>query len=345
MSVCSGRPHVGLEPVAASVVAASSMSPVEIHPIPVESLARELLAGYAADPRGHHIGRRFLPSRDEAISLITMAIHLIFPGYFGRKDLNAETLPHHVAMTLASLRDGLEKQIDACLCYQDESGGKDDGPRCKSEARRLTADFMAALPGIRSLLLEDVEAAYVGDPAATSLDEIILAYPGLLAVAVHRIAHKLYSLGVPVMPRMMAEWAHSRTGADIHPGATIGRRFFLDHATGVVVGETSHLGDDVKVYQGVTLGALSFQRDERGRLVRGTKRHPTVENNVTIYANATVLGGTTVVGEGSVIGGSVFITKSVPARSRVALRAPDLQVDVVRRGAPADEAWVIDFEI
>lgn len=322
-----------------------AMSPLEAHPFPVEPLAQELLAAYAADARGQHVGRRFLPSRDEAISIITMAIHLMFPGYFGRKDLSAETLPHHVGMTLASLRGALEKQIDACLCYQDESGGRDDGPRCKSEARRLTAEFMTALPAIRTLLLEDVDAAYDGDPAATSHDEIILAYPGMLAVTVHRIAHKLHLLGVPVMPRMMAEWAHSRTGADIHPGATIGRRFFLDHATGVVIGETSHLGDDVKVYQGVTLGALSFQRDERGRLVRGTKRHPTVENGVTIYANATVLGGSTVVGEGSVIGGSVFITKSVPPRSRVALRAPDLLADVVRRGAPAHEAWELDFEI
>lgn len=321
------------------------MAPLDAHPFPVDALAQEFLAAYGADERGHHIGRRFLPSRDEAISLITMAIHVMFPGYFGRKDLTSETLPHHICMTLASLRDALEKQIDACLCYQDENGGRDDAPKCRSEARRLTSEFMNALPAIRLLLLEDVDAAYVGDPAATSRDEIILAYPGMLAVSVYRIANKLHTLGVPVMPRMMSEWAHSRTGADIHPGAVIGRRFFLDHATGVVIGETSHLGDDVKVYQGVTLGALSFQRDERGQLVRGTKRHPTVENNVTIYANATVLGGSTVVGEGSVIGGSVFITKSVPPRSRVALRAPDLQVDVVRRGAPADESWVLDFEI
>jgi serine O-acetyltransferase len=186
--------------------------------------------------------------------------------------------------------------------------------------------FLAKLPSIRFTLLEDVQAAFDGDPAATNLDEVILAYPGLLAVSVYRVAHELYQLGVPLMPRIMTEWAHATTGADIHPGARIGQSFFIDHATGVVIGETTEIGGHVKLYQGVTLGAVSHPRDEQGRVIRDAKRHPTVEDGVTIYANATVLGGSTRLGEGSVVGGSVFLTDSVPSKSRVAIKAPELRV-------------------
>ena len=171
----------------------------------------------------------------------------------------------------------------------------------------------------------DVQAAYDGDPAATGADEILLAYPGILAITVYRLAHELHIQGVPLMPRIMTEWAHSVTGADIHPGARIGRSFFIDHATGVVIGETTVIGENVKIYQGVTLGALSFAKDERGRLIRGTKRHPTIENNVVVYANATVLGGETVVGAGTEVGGSVFLTKSVPSDSVVKMKSPELR--------------------
>jgi serine O-acetyltransferase len=184
------------------------------------------------------------------------------------------------------------------------------------------------------MLVLDVQAAYDGDPAASSLDEVILAYPGMLAVTVHRVAHELHVMGVPLMPRIMSEWAHSRSGTDIHPGARIGRSFFIDHATGVVVGETTTIGANVKLYQGVTLGALSIPKDERGRVIRDTKRHPTVEDGVTIYANATVLGGRTVVGADSVVGGSVFVTESVPPSTRVALRPPEV---TVRARADADD--------
>jgi serine O-acetyltransferase len=204
----------------------------------------------------------------------------------------------------------------------------------------LTDEFLSRIPALRTALVEDVQAAYDGDPAAQNLDEIVLAYPGLLAVTVYRIAHELHTLGVPMMPRMMTEWAHGATGADIHPAATVGRRFFLDHATGAVIGETSTIGDDVKLYQGVTLGALSFPKDADGKIIRGAKRHPTVEARATLYANATVLGGQTVIGAGSVLGGSVFVTKSVPAGSRVALKPPELSVIPLRNG---DES--VDFEI
>jgi serine O-acetyltransferase len=190
----------------------------------------------------------------------------------------------------------------------------------------VTAAFLERLPSVRDALILDVQAAYDGDPAASSLDEVILAYPGMLAVTVHRVAHELHVMGVPLMPRIMSEWAHSRSGTDIHPGAKIGESFFIDHATGVVVGETTTIGSNVKLYQGVTLGALSIPRDERGRVIRDTRRHPTVEDGVTIYANATVLGGQTVIGAGSVVGGSVFVTESVPASTRVALRPPEMTV-------------------
>jgi serine O-acetyltransferase len=175
-------------------------------------------------------------------------------------------------------------------------------------------------------LVRDAQAAFDGDPAATNLDEIILAYPGLLAVSVYRIAHALHELGVPMMARIMTEWAHSKTGCDIHPGAKIGPAFFIDHATGVVIGETTHIGEGVKLYQGVTLGALSLPRDTSGQIIRGRKRHPTVEDGSTLYANATVLGGQTVVGQQSVIGGSVFLARSVPPHSRVSLKEPELRV-------------------
>jgi serine O-acetyltransferase len=187
-----------------------------------------------------------------------------------------------------------------------------------------------------------VQAAFDGDPAALNLDEIILAYPGVLAVSVYRIAHALYDLGVPMMARIMTEWAHSKTGCDIHPGATIGAAFFIDHATGVVIGETTHIGEGVKIYQGVTLGALSLPRDASGHLIRGKKRHPTVEDGATLYANATVLGGQTVVGAHSVIGGSVFLTFSVPPRSRVSLKEPELRV-ARRDGAAEPDAIYFDI--
>jgi serine O-acetyltransferase len=202
--------------------------------------------------------------------------------------------------------------------------------------------FLGRLPEIRALLVRDVQAAFDGDPAATNLDEVILAYPGVLAVSVYRIAHALHDLGVPMMARIMTEWAHSKTGCDIHPGAKIGAGFFIDHATGVVIGETTEIGEGVKLYQGVTLGALSLPKDASGHIIRGRKRHPTVENGSTLYANATVLGGQTVVGSESVIGGSVFLTRSIPPRSRVSLKEPDLRV-ASRDGAAEPDAIYFDI--
>ena len=291
----------------------------------LERLVDGMVRSYRRDPRGQHVNRRFLPSRDEILEILRLLLELFYPGYFGRQDLTEENLEYHVGTLLSTLREKVQRQVETCLCSATESAGAPHGA-CGDEARRVTVAFLERLPAIREALIEDVQAAYDGDPAAASLDEVILAYPGLLAVTVHRVAHELHAMGVPLMPRIMSEWAHSRSGADIHPGAQVGSSFFIDHATGVVVGETTTIGSGVKLYQGVTLGALSIPKDARGRVIRDTRRHPTVEDNVTVYANATVLGGETVVGAESIVGGSVFVTTSVPAGSRVALRPPEMTV-------------------
>lgn len=295
-----------------------------------------MLRSYRSDPRGHHINRHFLPSRAEILEIVELLLQLFYPGYFGRQDLTDENVGYHVGGLLSALREKLARQIELSLCFQAECSGESSS--CTAEAQRVAGELLRRLPEVRATLLSDVQAAYDGDPAAGSLDEVILAYPGLLAVTVHRVAHELYQLQVPLLPRIMSEWAHTKTGADIHPGATIGSRFFIDHATGVVVGETSRIGEGVKLYQGVTLGALSHPRDEHGRVIRHTKRHPTVEAGVTVYANAAILGGDTVVGEGTLIGGSVFLTRSVPPRSRVAVEPPELSV---RHGEPFIPNWDI----
>jgi serine O-acetyltransferase len=306
----------------------------------LESLAAELQLSYLCDERARRLSHRYLPSREGIVAILHAVLDLMYPGYFGRRDLNRENLATHVAQSVTALAPRIEREIEHCLCYgrERESATLEFG-ECAPRARELTLIFMGRLPEIRRLLLTDVQAAFDGDPAATNLDEIVLAYPGLLAVSVYRIAHALYDLGVPMMARIMTEWAHSKTGCDIHPGATIGAAFFIDHATGVVIGETTLIGDRVKLYQGVTLGALSFPRDATGQIIRGKKRHPTIESGSTLYANATVLGGQTVVGADSVIGGSVFLTRSVPARSRVSVKDPELRVAIRDADASQDALY------
>jgi serine O-acetyltransferase len=305
--------------------------PDQDHDADLPEFVSALLESYRSDGRAHHINRRFLPSRTEIIESVQLLLQLLYPGYHGRQDLTDQNLPYHVGVLLSNLREKLQRQIGLCLCYQRElTDCKCELATFRCEAGDLTSMFLRRLPAIRAMLIEDIQAAFDGDPAALNLDEIILAYPGLLATTVYRLAHELHKMSVPLMPRIMTEWAHSQTGADIHPGAEIGESFFLDHATGAVIGETSQIGAHVKLYQGVTLGALSHPRDEQGRVIRGAKRHPTVEDNVTIYANATVLGGDTVLGNNSLIGGSVFLTYSVPPASRVALKPPELRVRLAR---------------
>jgi serine O-acetyltransferase len=309
----------------------------------LDTLAASLAQSYLGDERARRIAHRYLPSRERIIDILESVLDLMYPGYFGRRDLSPENLSGYIAEVLAALAPKLEREMEHCLCYgQERDPARTATGDCAPRARELAQVFLERLPEIRGLLVRDVQAAFDGDPAATNLDEVILAYPGLLAVSVYRIAHALHDLGVPMMARIMTEWAHSKTGCDIHPGAKIGAAFFVDHATGVVIGETTEIGEGVKLYQGVTLGALSFPRDASGAIIRGKKRHPTVESGATLYANATVLGGQTIVGAGSVIGGSVFLTHSVPARSRVSLKEPELRV-ATRDGAAEPDAIYFDI--
>jgi serine O-acetyltransferase len=313
----------------------------------MERLSRELLDSYLSDERARRIARRYLPSREAIAEILQGVLDLMYPGYFGRRDLDRGNLGAYVAESLAVLAPKIEREMEHCLCYgREHEAGRPEAAQgfgeCAPRARDLTEVFLGRLPEIRALLVRDVQAAYDGDPAASNLDEVILAYPGVLAVSVYRIAHALYDLGVPMMARIMTEWAHSKTGCDIHPGAKIGAGFFIDHATGVVIGETTDIGEGVKLYQGVTLGALSLPKDANGAIIRGNKRHPTVEHGSTLYANATVLGGKTVVGADSVIGGSVFLTRSIPPRSRVSLKEPDLRV-ASRDGAAEPDAIYFDI--
>jgi serine O-acetyltransferase len=312
-------------------------------------LVDQVVDSYFSDERTRHIDRSFLPSRAEIICIINLLLELAYPGYYGRQNLHRHNVRYHVGELLPRLGEKLYEQIYQAMCYQREMSGTMNckGCTCDEEASRLTVAFLEKLPEIREMLAGDVQAAFDGDPAAINTDEVILAYPGVLAITVFRFAHALYEMGVPLIPRIMTEWAHQMTGVDIHPGAKIGRNFFIDHATGVVIGETTDIGDNVKLYQGVTLGALSFAKDERGRLIRGYKRHPSVRDRVTIYANATVLGGDTVLGENSMVGASVFLTSTIPDNAMVRLKDPELTVRKLRQpDEPVVEpGWALDFQI
>ena len=278
-----------------------------------------------------HGGEAPLPQKGEVIVIVRGLQEVIYPGYFGDQSLYREYLHGHLGDQLFALSKRLESQVCRALAAPCRKPGGVTVPQADVEAREVVTTFFERLPEVMDLIAADVEAAYHGDPAASCLEEIVLAYPGVKAVFTYRIAHLLHSLGVPLVPRIMTEFAHNETGCDIHPGANIGRDFFIDHGTGVVIGETTDIGDRVKLYQGVTLGALSFPRDERGRLVRGTKRHPTLEDDVVVYAGATILGGKTVVGRGSVIGGNVWLTTSVPPGSRLTLSRDQLAYELTPR--------------
>ncbi|HMN96774.1 MAG TPA: serine O-acetyltransferase [Phycisphaerales bacterium] len=299
-----------------------------LDPMRLDDAVARIVDSIASDRRTHRLGSTFLPDRDEVIAVLDRLGWLLFPGYFGPRNVTPGRLRAHVAAVTAEIGERLFRQLDAAFRYE---RGVAPGSRqfelrcaeCEARASEVGATFLARIPEIRRLLSLDVQAAFDGDPAARHTDEIIFCYPGIRALAVHRCAHALMRLGVPLIPRMMAEHAHSQTGIDIHPGASIGKSFFIDHGTGVVIGETAVIGDHCRVYQGVTLGAAFFEKDDAGRMVRDTKRHPTLEDHVTVYAGATILGGTTVIGAGSQINGGVFVTSSVPPGHVV--RAPRLE--------------------
>lgn len=261
-----------------------------------------------------------LPRREEIIEIINNVRRVIFPGFFGNENTAYVNLCNFAGNTLSGIYDKLFHQVRIALAYKERS--------CKTaniekHAEEIAIKFIKELPNVQQMIFKDVEAELQGDPAAGSMEEIIFSYPGIYAISIYRIAHVLYELNVPYIPRIMTEHAHSKTGIDINPGATIGEYFFIDHGTGIVIGETTCIGDHVKIYQGVTLGALSTMK---GQALSGTKRHPTIENNVVIYANATILGGETIVGKNSVVAGNTFVTESIPENTKVSAYVPQLKL-------------------
>lgn len=256
------------------------------------------------------------PDKDVIIDILMNLRKVIFPGYFKNRSIKVYSLRNNLSVLIEDVIYKLTRQIEVVMSSEGDS--LEDLPKA---AHEKALEFISRLSVIREYILTDVQAAYDGDPAAYSTDEIIYSYPGLFAILIYRIAHELFLLKVPIIPRMMTEYAHSETGIDIHPGATIGRYFFIDHGTGIVVGETTEIGDNVKVYQGVTLGALSTRG---GQSLRNKKRHPTIEDNVTIYSGASILGGDTVIGKDVIIGGNAFITRSVPAGAKVSVKSQEL---------------------
>jgi serine O-acetyltransferase len=261
--------------------------------------------------------RRRLPSPTALAQMIEDLRSVLFPGYFGASATTHESVRFYIGATLDRVLRTADEQVKRGLCFICKEEDPRRCPECESRAREMTWAFLGRLPEVRRLLALDVQAAYEGDPAATLPAETILCYPGILGITNYRLAHELYRLGVPLLPRMITEHAHSITGIDIHPGASIGERFFIDHGTGVVIGETAVIGDRVRLYQGVTLGARSFPVNEQGHPIKGIPRHPIVEDDVIIYGGATVLGRITI-GRGSVVGGNVWLTHSVPPNSRIA---------------------------
>jgi len=268
------------------------------------------LRSYGESGGINHLDRTNLPSKKAVAKLCNDLLHLLFPGFFSEEPVSIEELPEAAQEIIDQIADQLESAITVSLRMG--SAHHEAEQERHSKAVKITDNFFRRIPEVRALLKTDVEAAYAGDPAVHNLEEIVLAYPGLEAVAIQRSAHLLYREEVPLLPRMMTEWVHSRTGIDIHPGASIGSHFFIDHGTGVVIGETCVIGDRVKLYHGVTLGARSFQKDDQGTIIKGLKRHPQVEDDVTIYPNGIILGGDTVIGARSTIGANVFLMKSIP---------------------------------
>ncbi|QDS93022.1 Serine acetyltransferase [Roseimaritima multifibrata] len=301
-------------------------------------LTEKIVETYTPDDVINHLGHCPLPSYEAVIEILSDLKDILYPGYRRKVGLHSGNIQYHVGGLIDQLHDSLTTQIARALRHDDRVRNSHND--CESDidfeakGQAMAIELLRRIPELRKVLSTDVQAAFDGDPACHTTDEIVFCYPGFEAITVFRIAHELLQLGVPFIPRMMTEWAHKTTGIDIHPGATVGNHFFIDHGTGVVIGETCEIGAHVKLYQGVTLGALSFPTDADGQLIRGTKRHPTIEDRVVVYANATILGGRTVVGHDSVIGSSVWITKTVSPYTTVTLEKPQLRV----RGAASAES-------
>lgn len=307
-----------------------------------DEIVKSLLDSYAEIGGINHLDCANLPSKQAIAAICDDLLQLLFPGFFAGQVMTSDKLPALTAARVESVRDRLCAELRRSLRFK-HGDTKDH----RAESGAICRDFFRKLPVVRKLLQTDVEAAYEGDPAARSTDEIIVAYPCLEAIAIQRLAHVLYEDGVPLIPRMMTEWAHSRTGIDIHPGAQIGSHFFIDHGTGVVIGETCVIGSHVKLYHGVTLGARSFAKDEQGNLVKGIKRHPNVEDYVTIYPNSTILGGDTTIGARSTIGANVFLMNSLAPDSLLARGEEEHRVHDKRqrRGAGSQLKHAHEFSI
>lgn len=286
----------------------------------IAEMAEELNKNYSDEKLFDlSLGER-LPQKDEIIDFVDELRKVTFPGFFGRENMAYANKKYFAGHKLSLLYDKLFRQIKVALSYKNDAKSYQE---ITEDAQEKALGFIRRIPEVQALLCKDVEAEYNGDPAANSREEIIFSYPGLFAIFVYRYAHVLYQMKVPFIPRIMTEYAHGETGIDINPGANIGEYFFIDHGTGIVIGETTDIGNNVKIYQGVTLGALSTRK---GQQLSGIKRHPTIEDNVVIYANTTILGGETIIGANSVVAGNTFVTKSIPANTKVASTMPELEI-------------------
>jgi serine O-acetyltransferase len=301
------------------------------HPMTLDDITKALLASYETEGGINHLDGTNLPSDESVNRLASDFMHLLFPGFFEQQPVSKKDVPALTAARLESLQTRLSENIEKALGH-----ARDSAPSAR--AAQLSMQVLERLPHVRQIVQTDVQAAYKGDPAARSTEEIILAYPCVLVISLQRIAHELYKLGVPLLPRMITEYAHERTGTDIHPGAQIGTHFFIDHCTGVVIGETARIGNHVKIYQGVTLGAKSFEVDNDGNPIKGVKRHPDIDDHVTIYAHATILGGDTRIGAHSIIGANVWILDPVPANSIAYYKNENLVIRSRRKKEQAVES-------
>lgn len=288
----------------------------------IPAVVKKLLTSWNTKDSYDHVSPIAIPSHEEIIKIIHQARRILFPGYFTTTRLHSSNLEYYLGQETTELHERVTEQIIMAIRHDCRRNNL-ACTNCEEQSHRISLAFIEALPKITALLTTDIRATLAGDPATKSPDEIIFCYPGLLAILIYRLAHELHQLSVPIIPRIMTEHAHSLTGIDIHPGATIGPTFFIDHGTGVVIGETTLIGENVRIYQGVTLGALSLPKDA-GEKMRNVKRHPTIEDEVIIYANTTILGGDTIIGARSVVGGNIWLTESVEPDTRVLMKRPEL---------------------
>lgn len=290
----------------------------------IPSCVEKIVQSHNKNGRFNHIGPEPIPSREAAADIIRRSLRIIYPGYFTTERIDEANILYYFGQQSMELFDVLSQQVAFSIRHDCVRFNK-VCVQCEERGQEIALNFLKSIPMLQEMLSKDVRAAYEGDPASMHFDEIIFCYPGLFAITVYRVAHWLFHQGVPLIPRIMTEYAHSRTGIDIHPAVEIGESFFIDHGTGVVIGETTIIGDRVRVYQGVTIGALSLSKEECETL-RGKKRHPTIEDDVIIYANATILGGHVVIGARSVIGGNMWLTESIPPDTEVYLKKPELVI-------------------